>query len=304
MKNLFFICTAISLFQLPISIPAYGQYDVATEPVDVWTKNICKGSSLIFTYVRDSTFDSDAFGNGIKVPNTKYRWWFPGVNTDTLIGRITTPVLFDKVGDFEFVVEKSFRNPPVKYSTWYPGAVIHVVDAMPNTEPSVQNISVNLAESTTLKACGAGVQYQWLPNKDLNTDSALEVNVIQPFSNTIYTCTITDTNGCQSSCEYHVKVNDEPKTIYIANAFTPNADGFNDVFKPITLNSEIRYMYIFNRFGELFFSMKNTGNTDFIWDGKNKNGVVEAGVYVVKIGWLKGHSQNEEVFIGNVNVIK
>jgi gliding motility-associated-like protein len=292
------------LFILTISPKAYGQYAVTTKPVNIWTKNICKGTRLTFTNEIDSTFDRDPFGNSVSVPVTKCRWWFPGVNNDTVIGKTASSILFDSVGDFEFVVEKYFRNPPVKYATWYPGNVIHVVDAVPHKDSSIQNINVYLLENATLNACGDGVKYRWFPSKGLDSDTALHVNVLQPFSDVIYSCTITDTNGCLSTCEYYVKVIDEPQTIYISNAFTPNGDGVNDIFKPITLNSEIRYMYIFNRFGELIFSIKQEDNVDFIWDGKNKNGIVEEGVYVVKIGWVKNRSKKGETYIGNVSLIR
>jgi gliding motility-associated-like protein len=56
--------------------------------------------------------------------------------------------------------------------------------------------------------------------------------------------------------------------IYVPNAFTPNADGKNDLLHPILRGIlELRYFKIFNRWGQLLFEgrSENAG-----WDGRFK----------------------------------
>ena len=50
-------------------------------------------------------------------------------------------------------------------------------------------------------------------------------------------------------------------TIYIPNAFTPNGDGINDIFKAIAPGiKQINYFKIFNRWGKLMFETNNANN--------------------------------------------
>jgi gliding motility-associated-like protein len=71
---------------------------------------------------------------------------------------------------------------------------------------------------------------------------------------------------------------------FIPNAFTPNGDGTNDYFGPMSYNME-KYtsydMYIYDRWGEMIF---HTDNPDINWNGRAKNGTAlcSQGIYT----WL------------------
>ena len=66
--------------------------------------------------------------------------------------------------------------------------------------------------------------------------------------------------------------------IFVPNAFSPNNDGKNDVFKIHGLNIYHVKMEIYNRWGEKIFS--ESGN-HVGWDGKFQNQEVPEGVYIV-----------------------
>lgn len=68
--------------------------------------------------------------------------------------------------------------------------------------------------------------------------------------------------------------------IFVPNAFTPNHDGKNDVFKVQGLNITNVKMEVYNRWGEKIFS---ESNVDVSWDGKYQNLDVPEGIYVVII---------------------
>jgi gliding motility-associated-like protein len=79
-----------------------------------------------------------------------------------------------------------------------------------------------------------------------------------------YQTTIPTSYGCDSI----VHLNLEHYKLFIPNAFSPNADGFNDVFS-INGNvdlKEIVSLEIFNRWGELIFQGENL-NAGEGWDG-------------------------------------
>jgi gliding motility-associated-like protein len=67
-------------------------------------------------------------------------------------------------------------------------------------------------------------------------------------------------------------------TYYIPNAFTPNGDGINDIFKAVAPGiKQTDYFKIYNRWGKLMFESKNT---KIGWDGKYSGMPQPAAVYV------------------------
>ncbi len=71
-------------------------------------------------------------------------------------------------------------------------------------------------------------------------------------------------------------------TLYIPNAFTPNGDGINDVFRVYGTDIENFSLVVYNRWGATVFS-----TTDITkgWDGRVNNGeeIADSGVYDYQI---------------------
>lgn len=95
------------------------------------------------------------------------------------------------------------------------------------------------------------------------TQMAFRVVVTGPNS-----CTITD----------NITINVEPARVTIPNAFSPNGDGTNDRFRPLTDNKNIRLseMKVFSRWGKLVYS----GNSFNGWDGNINGKPAPVDVYV------------------------
>jgi gliding motility-associated-like protein len=79
--------------------------------------------------------------------------------------------------------------------------------------------------------------------------------------------------------------------IYVPNAFTPNGDGFNDIFEIYgkkNLWKEMS-MIIYNRWGEKVF---DTNDSQFGWDG-TFHGVLQnpqVYVYELRITFINGYA--------------
>jgi gliding motility-associated-like protein len=91
---------------------------------------------------------------------------------------------------------------------------------------------------------------------------------------------VVSASGCRDSIllEDEVSIIGEGD-IKFPNAFTPNGDGLNDSFKPVS-KGVIKYeMYVYNRWGELIFTTKdlNAG-----WSGKINGDLAKPDVYVWK----------------------
>jgi gliding motility-associated-like protein len=86
---------------------------------------------------------------------------------------------------------------------------------------------------------------------------------------------IEDNNGCIDSISQNVLVKDE-LLIFIPNAFSPNNDGLNDVFRITGLGFDNIEMSIYNRWGEKIYE-----SNDFKeWNGIYRGADVQTGVYL------------------------
>jgi gliding motility-associated-like protein len=107
-------------------------------------------------------------------------------------------------------------------------------------------------------------QYEWSPAYGLN-NSAVKNPVAMPDRNTTYTVTATNAQGCSGVGKVNIKVYRGPD-IYVANAFSPNGDGRNDVLKAVAVGiKEFKYFNIYNRWGQLIFSTKDAARG---WNGE------------------------------------
>lgn len=80
----------------------------------------------------------------------------------------------------------------------------------------------------------------------------------------------------------NVMLSDASNEITIANVFTPNADGINDIWElPFAVGNSEKQVYILNRWGNLVFQDLLNG---FSWDGRDSNGyILSDGVYFYKV---------------------
>ena len=162
---------------------------------------------------------------------------------------------------------------------------------------------VNLGNDTTLcsgyslilDATNLYSTYQW-------QDNSTNPNYTVHNTGTYWVKVIIDSN-CFANDTINIRYEDCVTPFgCIPNAFTPNGDGLNDVFKIETFAefSEF-YLYIYNRWGELLFvgHDKNKG-----WDGSYKGKTVPNGVYVYLVkGTIK--DTNEQIKrTGSVTVVR
>ena len=139
------------------------------------------------------------------------------------------------------------------------------------------------------------VSYQW---QDSSTASTYIVT--QPG-----TYSVTVSNICMSvSDAIEVILKDcRVLELWIPNAFTPDGDGINDIFKPEINNLEYLKEYemvIYNRWGGLIFITHEylTG-----WDGKFKGKDCSAGIYTAMIKY-KDNENKEFVKVSTIMLVR
>lgn len=156
-----------------------------------------------------------------------------------------------------------------------------------------------------------GYKYDWL-HDDLPPNITSETPLVSPTSDATYT--VFYSNG-KNSCSSEVKVNVLPprdvKTataeclcshLYIPNAFSPNNDGLNDIFLPITFNVIDYELEIYNRYGLCIFRTKNYTEG---WNGKlnNNDEPQQQDVYLYHI-MIRNFDKKLHYYIGKIVIIK
>ncbi len=158
--------------------------------------------------------------------------------------------------------------------------------------------TVAIGQPIQLQAAG-GDFYQWWPSTGLS-DAHIANPVATVQQSTGYVVTVSSVAGCPTSDTMFIKAYKGPE-FYVPNAFTPNGDHKNDVFRFTAVGmSVIHYFKIFNRYGQLMYSSTDPLNG---WDG-TFNGIPQTtGSYV----WLiegKDYLGNMVTKKGAVTLIK
>ena len=109
------------------------------------------------------------------------------------------------------------------------------------------------------------------------------------------TLTVEFILGCSYSITKTIYVGD-PYEIVIPNAFTPNNDNFNDVFRPIYYGFKNINIGIYDTWGTLIYYEETLANEMIGWDGKVKGKEAENGNYFFQV---TGKTHTDEKFSKN-----
>lgn len=129
--------------------------------------------------------------------------------------------------------------------------------------------AVVVGQPLELNAVGATF-FQWFPSTYLN--NANIPNPVAIFDGSTdrfsYVLSTTTPEGCIGLDTISVRIFRTAPEIFVPTAFTPNRNGLNDVFRPITAGiSTLHYFRVYNRWGQLLYS---TSVLKEGWDGTFK----------------------------------
>ena len=246
------------------------------------TNAICSGTLVSFT--------ADPSGND---DDPKYQWSINGANVGDSTGSYITQGLHD--GDLVTAVmtdNQECSNPAISNSiamTVYPTPTVYL---SPDTV---------IAAHTTIqllpRVSGEGLSYQW-SNNITPWDNDLPDPYITPVSTSTYNLTVTSGDGCTASAREVVEVF---YGLIMPNAFTPNSDGKNDVFRvPPSNPTAIQSFVVYNRWGAVVFRGTGSGG----WDGMFNGKVQPAGTYVWYIQYFDPILKRELREQGTVELIR
>lgn len=140
-----------------------------------------------------------------------------------------------------------------------------------------------------------GSNYQWCDGS--------EVTFIYADEPGEYCYTFTDEFGCIQEGTINLEQIPEDASVYIPNAFTPNNDGVNDVFKAEGVDLEAFELTVWNRWGEEVF---RTNDVNGFWDGSYQGGThyVQDEVYTWRVTYTSLCSSEKVIRTGTVVMLR
>ncbi len=109
--------------------------------------------------------------------------------------------------------------------------------------------------------------------------------------------------GCSDTLTRIFRVTDE-LIFYIPNAFTPDADEYNNTFFPVFYSGYDPFSYtmlIFDRWGEVVFE---SHDTQVGWDGTYRGDLVKEGIYTWKIAFRRSDTTESIQQTGHVTLLR
>lgn len=157
--------------------------------------------------------------------------------------------------------------------------------------------------TTLTLTTGANSAYSvigWKPASVFQAQTALSQSFIIKDSSQTFTVIGRSIDGCLDTTSLTVALEPSDKDFYIPNAFTPNNDGKNDVFKVYGSSIKSVELRVFNQWGELVYETKDK---DKGWDGIFKGKQQPVGVYPfgVKVTFIDNTVITKR---GTVNLIR
>ncbi|HEX2534906.1 MAG TPA: gliding motility-associated C-terminal domain-containing protein, partial [Chitinophagaceae bacterium] len=151
-------------------------------------------------------------------------------------------------------------------------------------------ITITEGQSVRLSVSGSARTYSWEPSAGLSITNGTFTEA-SPVQTTLYTVKGSDDRGCIGADTVRVLV--KPiEDIFVPNAFTPNGDGRNDVFKPlIPFRYKLLSFRVYNRWGAELYRSAATGTG---WSGSWKGIKQPAGAYVWSLTLRDSRGQSLE----------
>lgn len=139
--------------------------------------------------------------------------------------------------------------------------------------------------------------------REFNWDTGASDNTIYVEEAGEFEFNYIDQNGCYQEGTFTVEADPADVNVFVPNAFTPNGDGINDIFKPSVNDLDDYELRVFNRWGEQMFSTTDPSKG---WNGSYEGNdyFVPAGVYAYLIKYSGVCSQDKIEKTGSVMIIR
>lgn len=241
-------------------------------------------------------FGPDAVCNGetveLKAEGAESYLWSTGATTDVVKVKPEVDTTFSVIGYFgECGTKTSLHDLRVQYR---PKADFEYLPEQPiiNTPIQFQYTGTNNVDTWnwTFKEQKNPEEYSSFINPEYTVRSAGLLRAHLMVKNDF---------GCFDSITKYIPIEAGIK-VFIASGFTPNGDGFNNIFIPHYENVSSTEFVVFNRWGEIMF--KTLSLTEG-WDGSYKGKPVPDGVYAFLVN-ATGFDDKLYTYKGTITVLR
>ena len=115
-----------------------------------------------------------------------------------------------------------------------------------------------------------GYQYYW------NSGDVGNKLLVKATENSVYKVTVTNGKGQTITHAFKVNIDRSCSALFIPSAFTPNADGQNDVFKAEGIGIVNMKMFVYDKNGNKVFETYNIDNS---WSGDYRGKQLQGGMF-------------------------
>ncbi len=155
---------------------------------------------------------------------------------------------------------------------------------------------INFGEEVMLNPDHSDGSFFWTNSPYLSCH-ACKYPTAMPATTTTFTANLIDQYGCKVTDDVTISVDG---VLFIPNSFTPNGDGFNDLFKAVGQDLTEFELLIFNRWGQLIYESTDINES---WDGTYKGLQAPIDTYVWKVVYSDVNTFDQSA-IGHVNLIR
>ncbi|MCY7291034.1 MAG: PKD domain-containing protein [Ferruginibacter sp.] len=148
-----------------------------------------------------------------------------------------------------------------------------IVKSLPNVNAGPDQILPYNTMFTLTPTYGSNiVSYEWSPAVSL-TCATCPITNGTALQSQLYNIKVTSDSGCVARDAVNIFIECKYANLLMPSAFTPNKDGKNDIYYPLTRGIKmVKKMTVFNRYGQAVFERSNflPNNQLLGWDGKYK----------------------------------
>jgi gliding motility-associated-like protein len=258
---------------------------VPSPTVNFLTEDACLGYSVDFT-------DQSAPSTG---PIEQYLWSFGDGNTST----DQNPThIYMTPGFFQVALTATSDSGCI--------TTLSIPNALEIYAPPVPNFSSNASQANDivplvdfLNLSSTAVFYYWeFGDGDTSTfySPSHQYDSVGKYDVQLMA---VDQRGCVDSITIPIEIK-PTSNVYIPNAFTPNGDTRNDVFRVYTHNIAKMQVSIYDRWG---IKIVEWSDMNLGWDGRVSGSPAQADTYVYRVE-TKDVNNKEEVFVGHVSLVR
>lgn len=227
-----------------------------------------EGQAVVCNEVNDSSLYVTGF-NG-----TVMTWWYSldsGVTWLPTLGGTDSTYAFSNLnaGTIYFSAEVQLGSC---LSDW---SAPHILNVLPLNIDAGPDTTITEGDAVQLYATG-GASFFWFPDEfidDVNSQNP----TVNPPTSTTYNVQITDIDGCVDSTVAIITVVPDLTDLIIPNLFTPNGDGFNDLWVVENLDAYTsNEVTVFNIYGQVVYESTPYNND---WDGAYSGNILPDGTY-------------------------